>query len=523
MKKDTILVAVTGVTGNMGQAVMEQLARSPLPLTLRVLILPEDKKRAKRFRKTYAAQLQSGAVQIVYGNLADPAAVCALVRGADYVVNLAAVIPPLSDRRPDLAIECNEKGAGVLVSEIEKAVPQPKLIHISTVALYGNRDDKHPWARVGDPLPVSPYDVYSATKLRGELRVLESEIAQWAVLRQSAMLHKNMLADNMKDGLMFHTCFNAPLEWVTAHDSGVLIAHILERDVKDAPVRGFWKRVFNIGSLAENRITGYDTFDEGFRLIGGSAKDFFRPDRNAVRNFHGVWFADGHKLEELFAYQTQSTAHYWAEIKKAHGYYSLAKILPKGLIRRLAIDPLCKDPNAPAYWKAHGDTGRLTAYFGGERQYDTLPAAWEDFPLLREGRRGNGEPADYDALRKTPYAPLDHGFDDAKADEDIDLSDLRAVAKAHGGEYLDGAFVKGDLYTPVKWRTQDGEEFTARPYTVLRAGHWFNRTYKENVWEFDRLARKDRLLAQLWYDTHGKEEAFRYFMDKDLHAGFERE
>lgn len=95
-----------------------------------------------------------------------------LIAGADYVVNLAAVIPPLSDQRPELAVECNEKGAQTLVAAIEAADPQPKLIHISTVALYGNRDEKHLWARVGDPLLVSPYDVYSATKLRGELCVL---------------------------------------------------------------------------------------------------------------------------------------------------------------------------------------------------------------------------------------------------------------------------------------------------------------------------------------------------------------
>ena len=114
MEKEKITVAVTGVTGNMGQAVMEQLTASALRPTLRVLILPEDTKRAKKFRKRYAAQIRSGAIQIVYGNLADRAAVQKLIAGADYVVNLAAVIPPLSDQRPELAVECNEKGAQTL-------------------------------------------------------------------------------------------------------------------------------------------------------------------------------------------------------------------------------------------------------------------------------------------------------------------------------------------------------------------------------------------------------------------------
>lgn len=516
-KTDRLTVALTGATGNMGQAVLEQLTASVLRPRLRVLILPADKKRAKRLRRTYAALCKSGDLHIVYGNLADPAAVRELIAGADYVVNLAAVIPPLSDKRPDLAVECNQRGADVLVSAIEKAAPQPKLIHISTVALYGNRDGKHPWARVGDPLLVSPYDIYSATKLRGELRVLESGIEQWAVLRQSAMLHRNMLSGNISDGLLFHTCFNAPLEWVTAHDSGVLIAHILERDAAGTLGNAFWKRVFNIGSLPQNRITGYETFDDGFRLIGGNVKSFFRPDRNAVRNFHGVWFADGHKLEDLFAYQTQSTADYWAEIGRTHRYYALAKVLPKALIRKAVIERLYKDANAPAYWKKHGDQGKLTAFFGGEAAYETQPREWKDFPLLCED-------TGYAALHDPQNAALPaHGFDDAKADAQIDIEDLRAVARAHGGELVSERFETGALYTPVEWKTQDGNVFTARPYTVLRAGHWYNRTYRENVWEFDRLARKDKLYAQLWYDTHAKDEAFVYSMDDALHTKIERE
>ena len=170
-----------------------------------------------------------------------------------------------------------------------------------------------------------------------------------------------------------------------------------------------------------------------------------------------MWFADGHRLEELFAYQTQSAAHYWAEIKKAHGYYSLAKIVPKALIRKLVIEHLRKDANAPAYWKKHGDIGKLTAFFGGEKEYDALPARWEDFPLLCEGKGKNGA-VDYNALRDIRNAvPIDCGFDADKADEDITIADLRAAAKAHGGELVSETFAAGDLYTPVEWKTQDGD------------------------------------------------------------------
>lgn len=221
-------VAVTGITGNMGQATLAELIRLEGIDAFRFLVLPTDR-RIRKLLKKYSAFRDK--FEILPGNLKDRETCDKLVAGADYVVNLAAVIPPHSDRDPQKAVDCNEIGVDNLVSAIESLETQPKLVHISTVALYGNRNSKHPWARVGDPLLVSPYDVYSATKLRGEFRVLESKVRTWAVLRQSAMLHPNMLSDNISDGLMFHTCFNAPLEWVTAKDSGVLIANILKRDL----------------------------------------------------------------------------------------------------------------------------------------------------------------------------------------------------------------------------------------------------------------------------------------------------
>ena len=513
-------VALTGITGNMGQATLEQLVGLKEIDVLRFLVLPEDK-RIRRLLRRYRAH--RGRFEVLEGNLRDRETCDRLVEGADYVVNLAAVIPPLSDQDPQLAVDCNQTGAENLVSAIEACARQPKYVHISTVALYGNRNSRHPWAETGDPLLVSPYDVYSATKLRGEFRVLESGIRQWAVLRQSAMLHPNMLADNISDGLMFHTCFNAPLEWVTAHDSGVLIANLLRRDIAGELGAEFWRQIFNIGSLAENRITGYETLNDGFSLIGGSAKDFFRPTYNSVRNFHGVWFADGGRLEELFSYQRQSAAAYWAEIARTHRYYALGRLVPKSLIFRFVIRRLFRSPNAPAYWAKHRDEARLIAYFGGRAAYESLPSDWRGFPLLCEGRDERGAAISYDALRDAgKRSRIDVGFDRDKPDAEITEEDLRNVAAMHGGELLSGAY-RGDLYEPLEWKTQDGQRFRASAFTVLRAGHWFSRIYEENVWEFDRLSEKDRIFAQLWLDSHEKDEHYEYSMDEHFRAAIREE
>lgn len=508
-----MVVAVTGITGNMGQATLEQIVKIEEIDKFKFLVLPDDKRIRKLLReyKNFKNKFE-----IIYGNLKDKETCDKLVKDCDYVINLAAVIPPHSDKFPKKAIECNEIGVKNLVRAIEEQKHEPKYIHISTVALYGNRNYKHPWGRVGDPLLVSPFDIYSATKLRGEFAVLESDIENWAVIRQTAMLHNNMLADNLNDGLMFHTAFNAPLEWATAHDSGVLIANILKSDIEKDLGNKFWKRVFNLGGGERNCVTGYDTLNDGFKLIGGSTKDFFKPFYNATRNFHGMWFYDGKILDDMFHYQSQTTDDFWKIILKNHSYYKMGRIVPKGLISTFAIKRLFKDDNSPAYWFKHKDEAKMLAYFGGSEKYKNISPDWKEFNLLVENKNDNGENIDYENLRKVENAKLINYYCDLDSDN-FTLKDLQDYAKMHGGKLLSKDF-NGDLYQKLDWETQDGEEFSASPFTVLKAGHWYNPIYYKNVWDFDRLSKKDKIYQEIWFDSHNEDENNLYYYDDAFKA-----
>ena len=500
-------IAITGATGNMGRAVMNAISAEAYIEEIRVL--SHSSKRTKSLLKKNKKLKKK--IVVVEGSVADEAACRALADGVDIVLNFGAVIPPKSDQNPKSAIECNEVGANVLVSVIEGMENQPMLLHTSTVALYGNRCKPHLFGRVGDPLLVSPFDIYSATKLRGEFRVLESEIQKWVVFRQTAMLHPNMLTDNLSDGLMFHTCFDAPLEWVTSHDSGILIRNFLRRlNAEDLP-ESFWKRCYNIGGGPENRLFGYETYNDGFKIIGGSTTCFFDPGYNATRNFHGVWYSDSNELEELFRFQEQTSTDYWQEILKCHPIFRAGKIVPKRVIRRFAIKRLLKNYNSPAYWAKHQDAARLTAYFGGKDKYEELQKkSWKE-ALLPE----KYDPASGISDNETPVF---YGYDIGKADADISIEDLKSVAEAHGGKLISEKFKTGDMYAKIEWETQDGERFTATPYTVLRAGHWYNSIYTENVWDFDRLCKKDAVFASVWYDSHEKDEDMRYSFDENFKA-----
>ncbi len=509
-------VAMTGVSGNMGREALKQVFE--LKEVDRVRVLLSNKKKNNRLAQKLISTYQNR-IEIVRGSVADLNACRQLVKGVDYVVHMAAVIPPASDASAKRSFECNAMGTVTLVEAVKELERQPKFIHISTVALYGNRNELHPWGRVGDPLLVSPFDAYAMHKLYGEHCVLEAELSCWVVLRQTAMLHPNMMNDNISDGLMFHTALNAPLEWVSSRDSGYLIKRILERDVR-GEVDGFWKKIYNIGAGVRGRETGYDTFNDGFAMIGGTTEKFFKPDWFSPRNFHGLWFADGDELEKLFSYQRDGVHEYWKEIAKQHKIFALGKAVPAKLIDLFLFRRLRNHPNSPRRWIKNGDTARIQAYFGGEEGVKALPKTWKDIKLMAKGDFG-----DYDKMRTVDYARengllLKHGYDESKPQEEWSEKELNDAAAFRGGQYLEG--FTGDAYEKLQWRCGRGHEFTATAYTVLRGGHWCPVCCQPSPWEFDSLAKEIPFFAQVWYDSHSKDENYWYKMDEDGNASMER-
>ena len=506
-----VKVALTGASGNMGSEALRQLLELEDVEFVRILVLgtsAKDRAFGAAAKKNYGDR-----VQVVEGDLAVKADCRALVEGMDYVFHIGAIIPPLSDHKPKATDLANRVGTMNMVDSCMEQEKRPKFVYTSTVAVYGHRNYLHPWGRVGDPLLPSVYDVYAATKVKAERYVMESGL-EWAVIRQTAMLHYNMMKANMSDGLMFHTCVNVPLEWVSSRDSGLLVKRIVERDL-EGKADAFWRRCFNIGGGAENRVTGYDTYEILLNTFGIEMEKVMKPGWNSIRNFHGLWFADGPALNDLFDYQHDSFKGFCNEILKRFPIYKAAGIVPSGLISKFAFERLLGTDNSPLEWVKTGDEGRVRAFFGSRDNLECLPDSWEGFPVLAKGEIADGN-VDYDAMRdiknvkKMGYL-LSHGYDESKPDSELDLADMRDAAAFRGGECLSESMTKGDLYTPLTWRCHDGHEFVARPYTVLKAGHWCPDCCQPEPWDFDRLSKFMPFFAQVWYDSHAREENTEYF------------
>ncbi len=500
-----MIIGLLGASGHMGISTLEEFLKIEEAKTIKVLLRKKDKRNKLVFK---LQRTHKGFIEVFYGDISNKDDIVGFVEGCDYLFNLAAIIPPKSDKNPKLSYYVNEVGPINIIEAIEKH-PKTKLIDITSVALYGHRNEKHPFERVGDPLLPSPYDIYAVHKLRSEYKILESNIPYFTIIRQTAMIYKEMLTANMSDGLMFHTPFNCPIEWSTAEDSGRLMANIVKEDIKgNLNFDNFWRKVFNLGAGESNRISGYKTLDGGFKLIGGTTSKFFEPHYNVIRNFHGGFYYDGDVLEKLFHYQNDLIDDYWKKIEKKYPYFALAKIIPSALIKRIAIKRLFKDDNSPQYWYKNGDVPRITAFFGNVEKYEQLPKKWKDFKIW-----------DYEKYRSNSlYKSIDYGFDIDKNDKDITIEDLKSVAIKHGGRLLSKEFKTGDVYQILEWENSDNIKFTSRPYTILRGGHWFNPLYESNTWDFDRLSKKDKIFASYWYDSHDKDENVCYYMDENFQA-----
>ncbi|MCI2111574.1 MAG: NAD-dependent epimerase/dehydratase family protein [Bacilli bacterium] len=434
------------------------------------------------------------------------------VDGADYVLHCAALIPPRSDHNEKLAYECDYLASKNLVDAINASPTREriKFVYIGTVAEYGNRNRKTMWGRVGDPMISSDYDCYSMNKIRAERYLFEHRPANFVSLRQTAIAHKYLFANNMSDGLMFHTSWNGPLEWVSDRDSGRLLTHLVAYDM-EGRLKGFWNRIYNIGGGRSCRATGFESVSQGFALMGRSAKDFFSPEWNITRNFHGCYFLDGDELESILHFRRDSLADFWARMGKKHWCLKLAKIVPPALIKSLVFKPLLKDENAPMYWVNNGYEGHVKAFFGGREAFAKIPRRWAEFNLYCEGRDEKGEPFDNEASKDLAWAQknhmaLDHGYDESKPIGSLTIEDMRQAAAFRGGECLSESMKKGDLWTKLKWRCAEGHEFTMSPFTLLFGGYWCPLCEQPKPWATGKLAAHSPFFAQVYFADHDASE-----------------
>lgn len=490
-------IFLTGATGTMGSQGMKEILRYPDRYELTVLARPSRK------NHKMLAPLKDK-IKVLWGDLRNYDDVLRGVNGCDIVLHVGGMVSPKADYKPIETRETNI-GAAINIRNAVLAQPldhQPKVVYIGSVAQMGDRREPFHWGRTGDPMPVSPYDHYGVTKVMAEYILTNSPIKRWVSLRQSGILYPTILKNF--DPIMFHVPIRGVLEWATVEDSGRLLERVCRPEVPD----DFWNNYYNIGSGAAYRLNNYE-----FECLILDAVGCPRPERifNSnwfiTRNFHGMWYLDSDKLEEYL--------HFRANIPVKEYFHQLAKspTLPWGIrfsarTRIAKLFPHLIKPamqwmaNRPKYgtqwWIKHNVEPRIHAFYGSKEAYQQIPD-WKHTDL---GHNSN------EAI------VLNHGYDENKPKEDFTIEDMQRAAAFRGGKCLSTEMKQGDWDTPLQWQCAEGHTFEASPRVILLGGHWcpqcFPWPYKDvedpRPWQWDRIAKENPFIAQVWGKLRGKDE-----------------
>lgn len=468
-------VFLTGATGTMGmQAMIRILEHSDL-LSLTVLV--RDSKKNRKLMKRFQDR-----VEVIYGDLRDAAAVARGVADADYVLHVGGMVSPAADHLPELTMETNTGAARNIVAAVKDRPDKGagvKVVYIGSVAQLGNRSVPHHWGRTGDPVWGAKFDVYALSKIEAEKIIVDSGIPHWVSLRQTGIL-ANDLIGKASDPITFHVPVDGVLEWVTAEDSGRLMANICLADLPDT----FWNRFYNIGGGEGFRLTNFEF--EKLIMKTLSCPDptrVFDADWFATRNFHGQWYEDSDLLEEYLHFRTYRDAEeFMMEFKKRLPFYfKLTGIVPAPLIK-MVMKHIANDRELGTLsWIAGNNPERLKAYFGSPEEWRSIPS-WSERDLSHPSM---------------PPVRLNHGYDESVPESQIGLKELQDAARFRGGKCMAEDIEPGDIDRIVEWECWQGHRFQASPRLVLLGGHWCPECFGKDA-DYETEALHNPFFAQVW-------------------------
>ena len=372
-------VFITGATGNMGWAGFQELYRRKDRFDIRILA-----RDSRKNRKLLAPYLSDPSVKVVWGDLMSYDDVLEGVTGADYVLHVGGMVSPAADYYPEKTLKVNVGSAENVVKAIcaQPDKDRIKVVYIGSVAQYGDRSVPNHWGSADDPQMPAKYDMYAVSKIRAEEIFAGAGLKYWVSLRQSGILYPGIL--KVVNPTAFHVPVGGVLEWATIEDSGRLLAQVCEDWVPE----DFWNKAYNISSGPQYRMTNYEFESRLLNALGlPGPEKVFEPQWFALRNFHGMWYKDADKLEDILHFRANTPLdEYFASMKsKLPWFYSLAFLAPAWAVK-MFMKPFAFEKGMGTQWWVENDPEKFEAYYGSREAYDAI-RSWDDVrpaPLSKE-------------------------------------------------------------------------------------------------------------------------------------------
>ena len=477
----------------MGKAVLVELCNYLNLINIRLLL----KETTIPNSISSIVEKNKSSIEIIHGDLRNFDTILKCVSGAEYILHVGGLVSPYADPFPYETQEVNIEG----MKNICKAVLAQnnkdfiKVVYIGSVAETGGRNYPYHFGRIGDPINISIYDHYALSKAIAERTLIESEIKNWVVLRMTGIIHPGLF-NNIKP-IVMHVVINGGIEWCTQEDSGRVLRQLVLLDIEGKLGNDFWNHIFNISSGKDYRLSNYEF--EKYILKGCGLPDptkIFNPNWFVTKNFHGHFYLDSDKLEDFLHFREKiPIKEYFTNIsKKAPFSVKLGRFINAKIIKYFMRKLARTKGDGTLDWIESNNDPKIKAFYGSMEEYNAIPSTWQEFNFIN--------------LKEENPKLLDHGYDDKKPENEIDIEDVRNAAKFRGGELLSEKMEKGDLRTKLKWKCgYCKNEFEASPFLILIGGFWCPKCFiPEEKWDYDNIAKTCPFFAQLWYNDHKKDE-----------------
>lgn len=293
-------ILLTGAGGSIGYETLKQLVETQYDVTIMDLDTRKNRKKFSPYKEK---------VKIVYGSVEDKELINKLINDVDVVIHLAAVIPPLADKKPELTLKVNFIGTQNIVNAIINSKSKPFLIYTSSVSVYGDRLEDY-WIKVGDPLKPSIGDYYAQTKIATEKMIINSKI-NYTIFRLTGIM-----GHPATDPLMFHMPLETKLEIASTQDTAYALIKAIDHQ---SELNG---NVYNLSGGEKCRTTYREFIANMFKIYGLNI-NYLKDVAFAEQNFHCGYFLDSSILDNILSFQQDDL----------NSYYNRVKLETKGIIR----------------------------------------------------------------------------------------------------------------------------------------------------------------------------------------------
>lgn len=308
-------VLLTGATGNLGDQTLRELARQGH--TVRCLVRdPRAGHRLTRLGKR-------GQVSIALGDVRDAEAVRAAVAGQETIIHLAAMLPPVADMQPELARAINVGGTEHVIAAAQAQATPPKLVYISSIAIFGNTQTLPPPRRVSDP--IHPIDPYSKHKAECETLVRASGLT-WTILRLTAIPRMDESFNALRIRAMFSVPPTDRMEMIHPADAALAVVNAISSPE-------VWGKTLIVAGGPACRMTMADYY-RGY--LDGAGIGTFDARYFGKESYHLDWY-DTDESEALLHYQRHSAKDFFAEYRRRMTLARWGATLVRPFVRRALL------------------------------------------------------------------------------------------------------------------------------------------------------------------------------------------